>query len=150
MAIVNRDLDVSEQIHHFSAVLNTTVGASAASNFFVAQMPFPATLQGVAIAANSISGAPVVSLSVNRWTAGGVTTIPYVGSTLAVLAYGASAAYQMIPLAAAGSTLLNLQAGDVVTVKQEFSGGNVATGNSVVTVCVEAMQDIVKYFDITP
>lgn len=150
MAIVNRDLDVSQQIQEFGAVLNTTVGASAALNFFVAQMPFPATLKGVAVAANSISGAPQVSVSIQRWTAGGATVIPYVGSTLAVLAHGASAAYQMVPMATAGSTLLNLQAGDVVVLKQEFSGGNVAIGNAVVTVAVQALQDIKKHFDIVP
>lgn len=150
MAIVNRDLDVSEQIVDFSNVLSTSVGASAASSFFVMQLPYPATLKGVAVAANSISGAPQVSVSINRWTATGVTTIPYAGSTLAVLAYGASAAYQMIPMATAGSTLLNLQAGDVVVLKQEFSGGSVAVGNAVVTVCVQALQDIIKHFNITP
>ncbi len=150
MAIVNRDLDVSEQIVDFSNVISTSVGASAASNFFVLQMPWPATLKGVAVAAASISGAPQVSVSITRWTAGGATVIPYAGSTLAVLAYGASAAYQMIPMATAGSTLLNLQAGDVVTLKQEFSGGNVAIANAVVTVCVQALQDIKKHFNITP
>lgn len=150
MAIVNRDLDVSQQIQEFGAVLNTTVGASAALNFFVAQMPFPATLKGVAVAANSISGAPQVSVSIQRWTAGGATVIPYVGSTLAVLAHGASAAYQMVTLATAGSTLLDLQAGDVVVLKQEFSGGNVAIGNAVVTVAVKALQDIKQHFNIVP
>lgn len=148
MAIVNRDKGTSEQIHHFSAVLNTSTGASAASNFFIAQMPFPATLTNVAVAANSISGAPQVSISVARWTAGGQTLIPYVGSTLAVLAYGASAAYQTVTLATAGSTLLNLQTGDIVVLKQEFAGGNTAMGNAAVTVCVQAAQDIVQFFGV--
>lgn len=149
MAIVNRDLDPSQQLQAFTSVQSTSVGASAASSFQVAQMPFPCTLKGVAVAASSISGAPVVSLSVKRWTAGGVTTIPYVGSTLAVLAIGASAPYQMITLATAGSTLLNLQAGDVLTVVQEFSGGNVGTSNTVFTPVVQKVQDIVKFFGIT-
>ena len=150
MAIVNRDLDVSEQMKPFGAVLSTSVGASAASSFQVAQMPYPGILKGLAVAAASISGAPVVSLSVKRWSAGGVRTIPYVGSTLAVLAIGASAPYQMIPLGANGSTLLSLQAGDVITVVQEFSGGNVAIGNGVFTAVVQPVQDIVKFFNITP
>src|SRR5690606_10851680 len=107
------------------------------------------TLKGVAVAASSVSGAPVVSLSVKRWTAAGVTTIPYVGSTLTVLVYGASAAYQLIPMAANGSTLLSLQAGDVLVLQQEFSGGNVGTGTGALTGIAQKPEDIVKYFNIT-
>lgn len=150
MAIVNRDLDISEQIHDISAVISTAVGASAGADFQVCQMPWPGTLQGVAIAANSVSGAPVVQVGIKRFTATGLTTIS-VGSTLAVLAFGLSAAYTMIPLqGVAGSTLRNLQAGDVVVVNQLFSGGNVAIGNAVVTACVAAVQDIRKHFNIAP
>lgn len=133
-----------------TAVISTSVGASAGLGFHVAQLPYPATLMGVAVAAASISGAPQVSVSIKRWTAGGVTTIPYAGSTLAVLAFGASAPYQMVPMATAGSTLLNLQAGDVVTLVQEFSGGSVAIGGAVVNVVVKAIQDIKRHFSITP
>lgn len=149
MAIVNRDLDPSQQIQVFTSVQSTSVGASAALGFQVAQMPFPCTLRGFAVAAASVSGAPVVSLSVKRFTATGVTTIAYVGSTLAVLAFGTSAAYTMVPLAANGSTLLSLQAGDVLVAQQEFSGGNVAIGNGVFTAMVQKTQDIVRYFNIT-
>jgi len=154
MAIINRDQDISEQIVDFNAVISTAVGASAGAGFHVLQMPWPGTLQGVAIAANSVSGAPVVSVDIKRFTATGVTTIAFVGSTLAVLAFGLSAPYTMIPLAggvsAAGSTLRQLQAGDVVVVNQLFSGGNVAISNAVVTVCVNAVQDIKKHFNIAP
>ncbi len=149
MSIINRDLDPSLQVVNSAVVVSTSVGASAAVGFQIAQLAAPGTLVGVCVAANSISGAPTVSLSLKRWTSGGVTTIPYIGSTLAVLAYGASAAYQMIPLAAAGSTLLNLQAGDVLVLQQEFSGGNVAIGGAVVTSCVKALQDITQHFNIT-
>lgn len=149
MAIINRDLDPSLQVVNSSVLVSTSVGASAALGFQIAQLAAPGTLKGVAVAASSISGAPVVSLSVKRWTATGVTTILYVGSTLAVLAYGASAAQQMVPLAAAGSTLLNLQAGDVLVLTQEFSGGNVAIGGAIVTSCVQALQDITQHFNIT-
>lgn len=148
MAIVNRDLDISEQTRVLSAVVSTSVGASAASNFFVAQLPYPATLKGVAVAANSVSGTPQVSVSIQRFTAAGATVIAYAGSTLAVVAHGTSVAYQTVTMATAGSTLLNLQAGDVVILKQEFSGGNVAISNAVVTVSVTALQDVKKFFDI--
>lgn len=149
MAIINRDLDPSLSTVNSAVVVSTSVGASAALGFHIAHLAAPGTLKGVAIAAASISGAPVVSLSIKRWTATGVTTIPYAGSTLAVLAYGASAPQQMIPLAAVGSTLLNLQEGDVLVLQQEFSGGNVAIGGAVVTSCVQALQDITQHFNIT-
>lgn len=149
MAVINRDFDVTEQIKDLAVLLSTAVGASAGTSYQVAHLPYPATLRGVFIAANSISGAPVVSVDIKRWTSGGVTTIPYASTTLAVLAYGASAAYQGVSLAASGSTLLNLQAGDVIVLNQQFSGGNVAIGGAVVTTCVQAIQDIRAHFNIT-
>lgn len=144
MAIVNRDLDASQQKEAFAAVLSTAVAASAGISYNAVQVPYPCTLKAVSIAAGSISGAPQIAIDVKRWTSGGVTTIPYVSSTLAVLAYGASAAYQTVTLN--GSTLVNLQAGDVIVVNQLFSGGNVAVGGAVVTAVVQAVQDIKQFF----
>lgn len=148
MALVNRDKDSSEQIVSFQNLVTTTVGASAANSYFVAQAPFPGTLKAFSIAAQSVSGAPVVSLGVARFTAAGATTIAYVGTTLTVQAHGTSAAYQTVTLATAGSTLLNLQAGDVIVLKQEFSGGNVSAAGCVVTTCIQASQDIKKHFGV--
>ncbi len=147
MAIANRDLGSSEQKHAFGTALSTAVAASAGISYHVAQVPYPCTLKSVSVAAASISGAPQVAIDIKRWTAGGVTTIPYVSSTLAVLAYGASAAYQLPVLN--GSTLVNLQAGDVIVLNQLFSGGNVAIGGAVVTAVVQAVQDIKTWFGST-
>jgi hypothetical protein len=148
MAIINRDLDPSEQLRTLGCeVITTAVGASAGNSYHVAQAPYPCTLKAVSIAAQSISGAPVVSLDVKRWTAAGVTTIPFVGSTLAVLAYGASAAYTLIPLSSS-VTMTELQAGDVVVLNQNFSGGGVAIGGAAVTVGVSALQDYKTFFGV--
>lgn len=149
MPVINREFDFSEQVIEKSVLVSTAVGASAGNSYHVAHVAQPGVLKGVAIAAASISGTPNVSLDIKRYTASGVTTIPDVGTTLAVLAYGASTPYQMFTLADAGSTLLNLQAGDVVVLRQNFSGGNVAIGGAIVTTCFQALQDIKQHFSIT-
>ena len=147
MAIVNRDKNVTEQIENFPARL-TTAGSSIAVTYHVAQAPFPGTLRYVEVAANAISNAPVLSVSVKRNTSGGVTTIPYVGTTLAVVAYGISYPYQGFSLAAPGSTLLNLLAGDVVVVVQEI-GATMAVTDAVISVGIQATQDYKEHFGIS-
>lgn len=146
MAIVNRDLESSEQLMVLESVQTLTVGASAASSFHVAQIPSPGTLRGFAVAANSVSGTPSVSVSIKRWSGAGVTTITYVGSTLAITAHGISTAYssQMV-----GVTAFALQAGDVVVAVAEFAGGNVAVGNAVLSVIMKATQDIKQSFGLS-
>lgn len=148
MAIINRDLGSSQQMRDFQNVITTTVGASAGAGFHAVQCPFPCTLKAVAVAANSVSGAPVIAIDIKRWSGAGVTTIAYAGSTLTVTAHGISTAYQSVSLAAAGSTLLSLQAGDVIVVNQLFSGGNVSAANMVVTAVLQATQDIVEHFGV--
>lgn len=146
MAIVNRDKNASEQVHELAAVITTTVAASAGQSFHVAQLPFPATLQRVAVAANSVSGSPQIAIDIKRNTSAGVTTIPYISTTLVVTAHGISYPYQSLSLAGPGTTLAALQAGDVIVVNQLFSGGNVSAANMVVTCSVQATQDIVQHF----
>lgn len=146
MAVVNRDLNPSEQMIDLSAVVTTTVAASAGQTFQAIQVPWPCILQRVALAPNTISGAPTVAIDIKRFTAAGLTQIAYVSTTLAVTAFGLSAAYQSISLAGPGTTLAQLQAGDVICVNQLFSGGNVAAGNMVVTAVLQATQDIKQHF----
>lgn len=148
MAIVNRDKNVTEQMETFSGIITTTVAASAGISFHTVQAPYPCTLKAVAVAANSVSGAPVIGIDIKRWSGAGVTTISYVGSTLTVTAHGISTAYQSVSLAASGSTLLSLQSGDVVVVNQLFSGGNVSAANMVVSVVLQATQDIKEHFGV--
>lgn len=148
MAIVNRDLDRTEQRVVLSTIVSTSVGASAGSAFHVAQAPFPCVLESVAVAANSVSGAPQVAVDIKRWSGAGVTTIPFVSTTLAITAHGISTAYQSVSLQSVGSTLTQLQAGDVVVLNQLFSGGNVAIGNAVVNVTIRALQDIKQHYNL--
>lgn len=148
MAIINRDKDVTEKMENFSSVQNLTVAASAGQAFYIAQAPYPATLKAVSFAAQSVSGAPQVAIDIVRWSGAGVTTIPYLSTTLVLTATGISTAYQSISLAAPSSTLVQLQAGDVIKVNALFSGGNVAAANCVVTAVLQATQDMKEHFGI--
>lgn len=142
MAIVNRDLAPSQQLWFFNSTLNLNVGASAAIGHHLAEMPFPGTLKAVALAARAISGSPVLSVGVKRFTSAGVTTIAFVGATLAPAAYGASAYSTQV----FSVTSFALQTGDVVICNAAFEGGNVAADGSCVSVVVQATQDIKSYF----
>ncbi len=148
MAIVNRDLGQTEQMRTLASVISTSVAASAGSSFHVAQVPFPCTLMGIDVAANSVSGTPVVSCDIKRWSGAGVTTILNVGQSLTVTAHGISTAYQSMSMAAPGSTLLSLQAGDVIVLNQAFGAGNLGIGNAVVTAVVQATQDFKQAFGL--
>lgn len=148
MAIVNRDKNITEQIETFGTVLTTTVAASAGLSFHAVQAPYPGILRAVNIAANAVSGTPVITVDVKRWSGAGVTTILSVGSTLTVTPHGISTAYQSVSLVAVGSTLAQLQAGDVVVINQSFSSGNVSVSNAVVSVSIQALQDMKEHFGI--
>lgn len=149
MAIVNRDKNSSEQMESYMSSHNLTVAASAGQSFHVAQAPYPGTLRAVSFAANSVSGAPVVAIDIKRWSGAGVTTIPFVSTTLTLTATGISTAYMSISLAGPGSTLVALQAGDVIVANVLFSGGNVAAANTVITAVIQAAQDIKEHFGQT-
>lgn len=148
MALVNRDKNVTEQMENFATAIVTTVAASAGQTFHVVQAPYPGLLKGIAFAANSMSGTPLVTAEIKRWSGTGVTSILGVGGTLTLTAHGISTAYQSMSLAAPGSTLLSLQAGDVIVINQQFSGGNVSSGNMVVSVTLQATQDYKEHFGI--
>jgi len=148
MAICNRDLGQSEQIRNMATTFSQA-GSSLALELPIAQMPWPGTVQEVSFGALAVANAPVVSLGVKRWTSGGLTTMPYLSTTLTLTAFGASAAYQSPSLLASGSTLLNLLAGDVLYVRMEIGATASITGGFA-SVGVQASQDIKSYFDVIP
>lgn len=150
MANINRSMDGSSQVQTSTVNVSTAVAASAGISYNVFQAPWPCTLRGVFVAASGLSGAVSQSVDILRFNGvGGTTLIPSVGSTMTVLAYGTSFAYQGFSMAAPGSTLLNLQAGDVVQLVQQFSGGNVAVRDEAVTVVVQPIQDILTQFGVS-
>ena len=143
MAIVNRDLDPSEQIHTLDSSAVLAVAASAGVDYPIAIVPYPSTLKAVSVAAFGLSGSPFVQLAISRNAAAGATIIVTgVAASLAIQSAGTSGPQAMV-LATAGSTLLALQSGDVLMLRQLFSGGNVASIVAV-TAVVQATQDIKK------
>ena len=142
MGIVNRTKDVSEQYE----VLESTFAALATgASAIVAHVPWPCFLKAGKMAAFGLSGSPTAQLVINRFIVGTGLTAISVGSANALPAYGTSGVMVSgASLPAAGSTLLNLQANDVVMVQIAGSSANVL-GLSVELV-VQPVQDIKKYF----
>lgn len=144
MAIVNRDNDASQQKVEYNWVSNslgaTTVNTGATG--WIAMVPFPGVIQSFRGAAVGLSGAPSVVLQVMRGSAGG-TTIACTISAMILVEIGATGVLGFSGLAAAGSTLLNVQAGDIL----QFQTGvaNTAARGLLLEVVVKKTQDIVSY-----
>lgn len=162
MAIVGRDLDVSERKVAFqwastpkdalvsggvgNSLLSSAIGQSQLINMFM--VPFPCTIQSGVVAAFGgpslgVSGAVTLNLNVNRFAAG-LTT--YLFASFAVTAYGTSGAQAMSGMLAAGNTLLNLQQGDLI---QMVTSGAGAMTDVIVELVVKKTQDIVAYNNVS-
>lgn len=160
MAIVNRTLDVSEQRKNFvwsasNGGASGPLGTGCTSIALV--VPWPSTLVEAQIAAAGISGAPSYELAVNRFIAGaGITTwIVAKGTSNVPAAYGTSGAGAFgtslfgssgMILAASGSTLLNLQANDVISVTT--GAANAAAQQVSIGLVLAPIQDIKVSFGL--
>ncbi len=148
MAIGNRELDVSQQKDVYNWVSaahgGTTVNTGATA--WIGMVPYPGVIQSLRAVATGNSGLPSVALQIFRAGAGG-TTIACSISTLIMYEAGASVMVGYSGLAATGSTLLQVQAGDVL----QFQTGvaNTACGKLVLEVVVKKTQDIVSYNGIS-
>lgn len=145
MAICNRDFDVSEQKQVIRGVFAATEAASAATSFIIGCVPTPCNLQAVKVAVQGLSGAPVGFIEVQRFIAGtGFTQITGIGATLLLSAMSTSGMLG-VSLAASGSTLLALQAQDVLVWRHGFVG-NTAAREVAVECVVKRLQDIVALY----
>ncbi len=151
MAIVGRDLDVSERkvsfqwSNQFGGQSLTTDGGvviATGTTLFMFMIPFPCTLQSGAVYAQGISGAPEFSLKAMRW-ASGATAISVGISNMVVGAFGTSGVQGLSGLPPAGSTLLSLFTGDVMIATT--AGANTAIKNLLIELVVVKTQDIVAY-----
>lgn len=144
MAICNRDLDSSQQ----EIVLEQSLVAVANGvTLPVCAIPTQSLLLGARVAGFGISGAPTGALTIKRFIVGAGTT-SYLGgfTTLTVQSVGTSG-IQSVVIAAAGSTALNLQAGDVIMYTS--GGGSGAALESVsVSVIIKAVQEIRQNFGL--
>ncbi len=140
MAITNRDLDVSQQkiIKQFAS--SSTIATSA--TMLVAMVPAQGVLKNIQLSAFGLSGAPHLEINILKF-AGGQTAVSGVGNTLVVTAFGTSGAIGF-SLAAAGSSLLQVNAGDLIVLKT--GNANTAMGTCVVDVVIGAVADYMAVY----
>lgn len=152
MAIVNRTLDPSEQ----KKVYEITAAATATSvTLTVGLVPYQANLIGAQLIAWGLSGAPSFALAINRFIAGsgfttivvgtGTSNIPAEYGTSGPGAFGASLfGTSGMVLAAVGSTLMQLQANDLLTLTTGVA--NTAVKGLACAVVIQPTVDIKYHF----
>lgn len=141
MAITNRDKDSSEQKVEFTANFGAV---PTGTTLQLAIVPFPAELKAVRAAANGLSGSPAVAIQVLRFITGaGMTSISGGATTLTLQAVGTSGVQSAV-LATAGSSLLQLQAGDIILASH--SGANTNVLGVSYSLVLQALQDIKTHF----
>lgn len=143
MAIVNRDLDSSQQVVNlnYSSPVGFVAGGPVGLTQAIAVVPAPMQLVGAGVAAMGLSGAMNLSLWINRFVVGTGFTSINVGASLVAQAYGTSGGQTFN--VGAGVTW-SLQAGDVVTLCG--AGANTAIQSCNVTLALKALQDIKSSF----
>jgi hypothetical protein len=151
MAIVNRDLDSSQQRETYQCYVSGSAsgisagivnpGVATGLTFPLCNIGFPAQLVAADCAAYGLSGTPVHSLWIYRF-AGGFTSIA-VGQTLTITAFGTSGVLGFSLFAA---TTFPLQSGDQLVLYTQ--GSNTAVANTTVTLVVKALQDIKTNFGV--
>lgn len=143
MAIVNRSLDLSQQ----NTVLAANYGLIATgSTLSIAQVPSPGILSDIQMAAFGSSGSPVGLFTLQRFIVGAGLTVFAFGSTFALRTFGTSGVLDAgVSLPATGSTLLNVQANDVLCLT--ITGSNSAVMALSVNAVLQPTQDIRSYFN---
>lgn len=147
MAIVNRDLDQSQQkevvrFTQFNRGVGSTVMAGGASFLIGSPIPFTYTIESGSVYVLGVSGAPQMRLLVDRF-AGGQTRMVVSISGLVLTAYGTSGVLGFSGFAASGSTLLAGQMGDVLSF--DVVGANTAITDAAISIVVKKSADIVTY-----
>jgi hypothetical protein len=115
-------------------------GTVNATNYVVYRAPRPQLISTAKAYAAGLSGAPASSLYVERFVVGTGASTFQIGFSLTHTAFGTSG-IQSYSLAASGSSLLQLQAGDVVRVLAAGGTGAALTDLSVQLV-VQNVADI--------
>ncbi len=140
MAIVNRDLDASQQRDIYNASL---VGTITGQTYQLCVVPYPAQLVAVTQAVNGLSGSPNHSVWVQRFIPGTGLTSVNIGNSLVATTFGTSGV-QGFSLPSAASFLL--QANDVLLLST--AAANTASVSTTVTLVVKALQDIKTCFGV--
>lgn len=141
MGIINRTMDASEQKEAIKISVLAPVNASE-----VLLPPFEraVTISDAKVSLLGISGAPTVHLRGLRFVAGTGGSSFAIGSSFAVTAFGTSG-YLSYSLPAAGSTQLNLQKGDCISLI--FGGGTgAACTTATLELVVQNLQDVKTWY----
>lgn len=140
MAIINRTQDVSEQKDLIQqTLLNTTV----TTDYVIHKAPRAQVITDALSTGVGLSGSPALTLKIQRFVVGaGLTTISVSGA-LTQSAIGTSGS-QRFSLPAAGSTLLNLAAGDFVAVTTATA--NTGSVQTIIDLVVQNIQDVKAWY----
>jgi hypothetical protein len=146
MAICNRDNGLSQQRESRSFISNAAVATGV--TLVVATIPYACTLEGIWGGILGLSGAPAYAFNVLRFTAGGATVMALGVSTfIPGAALGVSKGLEgWSGIRAAGSSLLLLQAGDVVCVTSSVA--NTSAEKLIVDLIVKKTADLVSHYGL--
>ncbi len=141
MGIINRTNDVSEQKEIFTA---TAINPVNALDIPIGLIERPCVLTDAKVTCLGVSGAPNVLLKVLRFVAGTGGSSFAVGSTFPFLAFGTSG-MASVSLPATGSSLLQLQKGDLLLAVHGGGSGAAATATTL-DIVVQNIQDIKTWY----
>ncbi len=141
MGIINRTNDASEQKEIFTA---TQVNVVNSMDIPVGIVERACVAQSAAITLLGISGAPTAVLKALRFVAGTGGSSFVLGTTFAITAFGTSG-YMSYSLVASGSTVLNLQKGDLLVVTAGGGTGAAATAMTI-DIVVQNLQDVKTWY----
>lgn len=142
MALVNRDKDVSEQRETLHSEYGLVVTGVTLQGPIV---PVACELQAIRSSAIGLSGAPTAAFTITRFNVGsGVTSITGGATTLTHTAVGTSGV-QSWSLAASGNSLIQLQAGDVLTLTS--GAANAAVAGLSVSYVLKVLTDIKNQYN---
>lgn len=141
MGIVNRTNDISEQKESLTVVAENVANGT---DIPVKLIERACTITDAKASLLGISGAPNVLLKALRFVAGTGGSSFNIGSTFAVTAFGTSG-FVSISLPAVGSSLLQLQKGDLLVAVQGGGSGAASTA-TILDIVVQNVQDIKTWF----
>ena len=142
MAIVNRDLDSTQQI---DVMVGQASSVATGATYCMAVVPYPSRLISASLVAAGLSGSPNCSLWLQRMVPGvGITSI-CLGASLVAQVFGTSGAQEFT---IQGGVTYPLQEGDALLLAT--AAANTGANHVAVSLCVQALQDIKSYFGATP
>lgn len=140
MGIINRTLDVSEQKELVKTLVDDTITGRV---YPLYTAPRAQTITDARSTTIGLSGSPTAALYLHRFVVGTGAATYAIGGALTMAAFGTSG-NQQFSLPAAGSSLLNLVAGDMVVAV--MGGSNAAVQNQSIELVVQNVQDIQTWF----